>query len=95
MTSDSIFGLRQMFASSKRTRAIMDLPTRLGDDSQLLYVLLALSVVGAVLYLRSAPENRKLQDGAVRPPHVWAWIPWLGSGLALGKDPDGFLTDAG
>lgn len=73
----------------------MDLPARLRDDTQLLYLLVALSVVGAILYLRSIPsEAGKVSDGAaIRPPHVWGWIPWLGCGLALGKDPDGFLTD--
>jgi len=30
-------------------------------------------------------------SGKRTPPHVGHWIPWFGSAISLGKDPDAFL----
>ena len=49
--------------------------------------LLALIAVVAFSFVKTAPGTR-------RPPLVSYWIPWLGSAITLGKDPDRFFKRA-
>ena len=43
---------------------------------------------------RSSCSNQQRNDNAIRPPHAWSWIPYLGSALAMGADVTNFIRSS-
>lgn len=56
-------------------------------QNPLVAITFAVSTLGIVYYVLSRPDPRS-------PPMVSYWIPWLGSAIALGQDPDDFFKEA-
>lgn len=59
-------------------------PVGLVTQSPLAFALILVGLYWAVKVLRPSDTSR--------PPRVPYWIPWLGSALEMGKDPDGFFS---
>jgi sterol 14-demethylase len=62
--------------------ALSELWTETGATPILVSVLLLLPIAYLVISHLSSRDE---------PPTVWYWIPWVGSALSLGKDPDAFF----
>ncbi|TFK94414.1 cytochrome P450 [Polyporus arcularius HHB13444] len=60
-------------------------PVGLVTQSPLAFALILVGLYWGVKILRT-PD-------ASRPPRASYWIPWLGSALEMGKDPDGFFSN--
>ena len=52
---------------------------------------IALAVVGGALATYLAAS--RLGNKEKRAPMVPSYIPWMGSALTIGKDPDGFVLE--
>jgi hypothetical protein len=49
------------------------------------------SVAAAVVVHQVASRPKKLPTDASRPPHLWSWIPYLGSAIEMGKGITSFI----
>ena len=58
-------------------------PAGLVTQSPLAFALILIGLYWAVKIIRPSSTSR--------PPRAPYWIPWVGSAIEMGKDPDGFF----
>ena len=63
----------------------------ISSQETLISVAAASIVAAVVLYKYSGNRSSIKSTNAIRPPHAWSWIPYLGSAIAMGSDVTQFI----